>query len=251
MRSIPALGLSGLLLVGIAAGLGCQDFQGQDAGPGPGAPPQQLKEDAVWTGKTLYAGQAAVSIAAPAPRSGKPGAYTWTLQGAGTVSDPAGGGAPTGATVSLAPGMSAGGTTLLLSVTFYPSCGCTPETYAPLSLPISAVTAPMALSISGGALDATGQETMNVGGQDTFAASANPVPPGFAPAWTIQSVTPSVPDPGTLTPGAVDASGTSAPVTYAAPASAPSDFDVVVAATSPDPWFGGSATATATIHVKH
>lgn len=246
MRPILAAALSGLFV----ASLGCQDFQGQAGGPGPGAPPQQLKEDVIWSGKTLYAGQAPVAITAPAPRSGKPGAYTWTLTGAGTLSDPGGAPTPTGATVSLAPGSGAGGTTLILSVTFYPSCGCTPETYAPLNLPITAVTAPMAVSIAGGALSG-GQETMNVGGSDTFAATATPVPPGFAPTWTIQSVTPSVPDAGTLTAGAVTASGTSAPATYAAPASAPSDFDVVVAASAPDPWFGGTASATATIHVKH
>ena len=246
MRPIPALALAGLL----AAGLGCQDFQGESGGPGPGAPAQKLAEDAVWTGKTIYAGQAAVLVTAPAPRSGKPGAYTWTLTGAGTLADPGGAPTPTGATVSLAPGSGAGGTTLVLSTTFYPSCGCTPETYAPLHVPITAVTSPMTLSIGGGALSG-GQETMNVGGSDTIQATATPVPPGFAPAWTIQSVTPSVPDSGTLTAGAVTSNGTVAPATYAAPASAPSDFDVVLAASAPDPWFGGTATATATIHVKH
>ena len=246
MRPILAVALSGLLF----SGLGCQDFSGQHAGPGPGEAPQKLSLASVWTGKTLYAGQAAVSITAPAARSGKPGAFTWTLQGAGTISDPTAGGTPTGATVSLAPGSAAGGSTLVLSVTFYPSCGCTPETYAPLNVPITAVTSPMTLSIGGGALSG-GQETMNVGGSDTFAATATPVPPGFAPTWTIQSVTPAVPDSGTLAPGTVSSDGTSAPATYAAPASAPSDFDVVVAASAPDPWFGGNATATATIHVKH
>ena len=246
MRPIPALALAGLL----AAGLGCQDFQGTGAGPGAGAPPQALKEDAVWTGKTIYAGQAPVLVTAPAPRSGEPGAYTWTLTGAGTVADPTNGGTPTGAAVSLVPGSGAGGTSLTLSTTFYPSCGCTPETYAPLDIPITAVTAPMAISIGGGALSG-GQETMNVGGSDTIQATATPVPPGFAPSWTIQSVTPSVPDAGTLTPGTPTASGTVSPATYAAPASAPSDFDVVLAASASDPWFGGTATATVTVHVKH
>ncbi|HJW08483.1 MAG TPA: hypothetical protein VJ483_02545 [Holophagaceae bacterium] len=207
--------------------------------------------DPTWSGKTLYAGQVAVAVQAPAPLSGQPGAYTWSLQGAGALSDPAVAGAPTGSSALLAPAASAGGTTLTLSVTFYPTCGCTPEVYAPLSFPIQSVTTPMAMAISGGSLDANHQETLMVGAQDTFIASPNPVPPGFAAAWTIQSVTPAVPDAGTLTPGTVYASGTAAPATYKAPASAPSDFDVVLSASSPDPWFGGSSAATATIHVKH
>lgn len=247
MRLIPTAALTGLLLMAV----GCSDFSGSKAGPGPAAPPQNLQMDPIWVGKTLYAGQAAVAIQAPAPVSGLPGAYTWILSGAGSLSDPVAAGTPTGPTVLVAPATGAAGSTLVLSVTFYPSCGCTPEAYAPLNLPVVAVTAPMAIAITGGSLDASHQETLTVGAQDTFISSSTPVPPGFAPAWTIQSVTPSVPDAGTLTPGAVYAGGTAAPATYKTPASAPSDFDVVLSASAPDPWFGGNAKATATIHVKH
>jgi hypothetical protein len=247
MRLLPAAALSGLLMMA----LGCMDLRGSKAGPGPGPAPQQLQMDPVWVGKTLYAGQAAVTVQAPPARSGLPGAFAWTLQGSGSLQDPGGAATPTGASVKVSPSTTSGGSTLVLGATFYPSCGCTPEVYANLSLPIQTVTSPMAVAIGGGSLDASHQETLTVGAQDTFVASATPVPPGFSPAWTIQSVTPSVPDAGTLTPGAVYANGTAAPATYKTPASAPSDFDVVIAASAADPWFGGSAAATATIHVKH
>ncbi|HJU82633.1 MAG TPA: hypothetical protein VJ600_00340 [Holophagaceae bacterium] len=246
MRSTLTAALAGSMLLG----LGCQDFQGRSAGPEP-ATMQSLQMDPAWTGQPIYAGQAAIEVQAPPPQSGKPGNFSWALQGLGTATDPGGAPTPAGSSVLVAPAATAGGTTLTLSTTFYPSCGCTPEMYQAMTITVMPVTSPMTLLISGGSLDATQQETMLVGGQDTFLVSPMPVPPGFSPTWTIQSVTPAVPDAGTLTPGATYASGRATPATYMAPASAPSDFDVVVAASAPDPWFGGTATATATIHVKH
>lgn len=92
------------------------------------------------------------------------------------------------------------------------------------------------------------------GKADDLGARVSPLPFTFNPqtsvTWKLVGTAPSVPDSGSLALTAIQNDDHGSWAVYTAPATVTRDFDVIVTATTHDPWFNLDPVLTWTIHVK-
>jgi hypothetical protein len=234
--------------------LGCHG--GLDDGYGPAGDPNdhQLVLKIYGPSKMYVGSQSAVITAERSIESSQP--INWVLSGPGRISNPAGSTAPPnqGAAQDYFPPPNlAGGTSASISFTTIDPVNGKSQTSPSLAIELLPVTTPMTLTVYASGTGDPVDQTIVAGNELRFTVEPKPTPAGFNGAsnvqWSITSVTPQVPAPGTLTDSTVTPMFYSSR-TFRAPAGPPSDYDVVIKATMHDPWFNIDPAVTMTVHVK-
>lgn len=245
------VGTGWILCLGL---LGCHG--GLDDGYGPAGDPNdhQLVLKVYGPSKMYVGSQSAVITAERSIESSNP--IQWAMSGSGRIANPSGSTAPPnqGAAQDFFPptGLSGGTSASIWFTTVDPVNGKS-QTSPTLVVELIPVASPMTLTpYASGTGDPTDQSIV-AGNEVRFTVEPKPTPAGFNGAssvqWTIMSVSPLVPTPGSLSDTTVTPLYYSSR-TFKAPVNPPSDYDVVIRASMHDPWFNSDPVVTLTVHVK-